>query len=461
MLGDEPSWAGSVAVLRVDFGRCEPTWFLLDQSDGWRPRETGGVRLTSYVLLRRIGCVMWSQGWRGWRVSRLGCSSPTAARSRVPSWGALLVWLGLLLAALLFASKAAAQTNLLMNPGAEDAAGSTSGGGTIVPIPNWTQFGSFTVVQYGSGSFPSASVSGGIGGGNNFFAGGPGDAVSMANQDVSVAGEAAAIDAGTRKAVLSGFLGGFDTQGDNMAVTAAFLDASGGEFGTPLRIGPVGPDDRGNVTGYAPRLADEGRIPAGTRTIRVEMTATRASGSSNDGYADNLSLTVESTPPPPPKRDFRWGVNARRDNRVKLTRRSWRSFRWTATGNGNVRGLTSASSRTLEGGATVAGTLRLVARQRRIVNDRRRSRNVRFTLRLTGGQLTPRAGGGGTLRANVVITRSNLRRCRKRTGTMALRDGAGQRSDRLIVRVRSRPCTFTANFRGRDRVTALIGEAIN
>jgi hypothetical protein len=36
-----------------------------------------------------------------------------------------------------------------------------------------------------------------------------------------------------------------------------------------------------------------GRVPAGTRSIRVKLVMTRTAGSDNDGLADNLSLVLK------------------------------------------------------------------------------------------------------------------------------------------------------------------------
>ena len=191
--------------------------------------------------------------------------------------------------------------NLLQNPGAEAGAGGTDSSGAMPP-PGWTVTGDLTTVQYGaSGGFPTAAVSAGIGGGNNFFAGGN-SPLSTATQTVDVSGSAAAIDAGTITASLSADLGGYATQDDSMAVTATYLSASGASLGS-LTIGPVTAADRNGQTTLLPRAA-AGSVPAGTRSIEVVMTATRQEGTFNDGYADNLSLSLgsgsASAPPPPP-----------------------------------------------------------------------------------------------------------------------------------------------------------------
>lgn len=56
-------------------------------------------------------------------------------------------------------------------------------------------------------------------------------------------------------------------------------------------LGPVKAADRGGATGLVFRTAS-GFVPAGTRTIEVEVLFRRASGTNNDGCADNLSLTL-------------------------------------------------------------------------------------------------------------------------------------------------------------------------
>jgi hypothetical protein len=193
--------------------------------------------------------------------------------------------------------------NLLGNPGAENGpGGSDSSGG--MPPSGWTVSGDETVVQYGaSGGFPSAQNSSQIGGGANFFAGGN-DATSTATQDVNVSSIISSIDGGTDTATLSADLGGFDTQNDSAMVVASFLNVAGTELGS-LTIGPVTETDRNGTTELLPR-SGSAKVPVGTRTIRVVLTSTRTDGTYNDGYADNLSLTLDGpgsttlVPPPPP-----------------------------------------------------------------------------------------------------------------------------------------------------------------
>ena len=126
-----------------------------------------------------------------------------------------------------------------------------------------------------------------------------------------MSGGAAAIDSGAVTFNLSGFLGGWEDQGDNAVVRATFKDPNGnaikvGEFCFDIglreicfdlfsvAIGPVTPGDRGNVTSLLFR-STSGAVPAGTRTIEVAMEMTREDGNDNDGYVDNVSLVLTAS----------------------------------------------------------------------------------------------------------------------------------------------------------------------
>jgi hypothetical protein len=226
-----------------------------------------------------------------------------------------LVLLGLLAAGWLGVHGVAAQAavpsgNLIVNGNAESGTGSSDSSTTApVPIPGWTTTTNITEHTYdpaGSGAFPDVNASAAIGGGNQFFAGGPftgaGNTVETATQDVAVSAAAAEIDAGGVTATLAAALGGFSTQADNAAVTATFMGAAGEQLGT-LTIGPVTAADRNNTTALLPR-SGSGPVPPGTRTVRVALAETKIDGTYNDAYADNLSLTLAgssgSSPPPPP-----------------------------------------------------------------------------------------------------------------------------------------------------------------
>jgi hypothetical protein len=178
--------------------------------------------------------------------------------------------------------------NLIVNGNAEAAAGSPDG--TPVATPGWTSTGEATAIQYGVSSFPAATDPGPSDRGMNFFVGGIEDATSSLEQTVDVSAYATAIDGGKVTFNLSGWLGGFEDQEDNAVLTVTFQSASGSALGSGT-IGPVTAEDRNDVTEFVMEAAT-GAVPAGTRSVDVLLTMTRTDGSNNDGYADDLALTL-------------------------------------------------------------------------------------------------------------------------------------------------------------------------
>lgn len=89
---------------------------------------------------------------------------------------------------------------------------------------------------------------------------------------------------------LSGWLGGWTSQGDNALFYVQFLDAFDNEVGSSA-IGPVTPQDRANQTGLLYREA-EGLLPTGTRRLAFWLSMERLVSGDNDGYADNLSFVL-------------------------------------------------------------------------------------------------------------------------------------------------------------------------
>jgi hypothetical protein len=196
------------------------------------------------------------------------------------------------------ASAAIPSGNLVLNPGAEDGPGSADATAVNAP-PSWLTGGSFTAVQYGaSGGFPDFAVRDSVSGGVNFFAGGPSSS-SVADQQIDVSVAAPEIDAGDAYATLSAFLGGFESQRDNMSVIGSFEDQDGNALQAVLFIGPVSPEERANQTTMLLRTQSVS-IPPTTRTMHVSLIANGQDGPYNDGYADNVSLTLHQGQPPPP-----------------------------------------------------------------------------------------------------------------------------------------------------------------
>lgn len=185
---------------------------------------------------------------------------------------------------------AAGSGNLIVNGGGETGVCATDWS-AVKTVPGWqVLLGNPTLVCYSTASFttPSASAQG-----NAFIADGPyGDSALM--QTVNVTSAATAIDAGGVTYNLSGWLGGYGSYAGQAVVTATFLNASGAVIGTPGELGGVTASARNNANAFLAKAAS-GSVPAGTRSIAVQLQFINTSASYNIGYADNLSLTL-STP---------------------------------------------------------------------------------------------------------------------------------------------------------------------
>jgi len=185
--------------------------------------------------------------------------------------------------------------NLIQNPGAEESAalaGCNRAAGSSPPA-RWTDgaSGRAGACAYGDAGFGGPGLADRPpNGGSNFFNGGwAGN--STLSQNIDVSSLASQIDAGATYE-LSGYLGGFGGDGDSAAIRATFRDASASSLGS-AQIGPVTPADRSNATRFLLRNTT-GNVPRGTRRIEVTLNMVLAGGSSNDGYADNLSLVLSS-----------------------------------------------------------------------------------------------------------------------------------------------------------------------
>lgn len=184
------------------------------------------------------------------------------------------------------ASSALASPNLIVNPGAEAGSPGTS-------VPGWSVTSSLIVVSYTSGGgFPVASDPGSPTRGKNFFSGGEGSPSSAASQIIDLSGSSAAIDAHAATFTLSGWLGGYTSQDDHCDVAVSFRNAASMPIGSGT-IGGVLASHRGQLTGMLFRSAS-GSIPAGTRSALVTITMSRAAGSYNDGYADDISFSLDA-----------------------------------------------------------------------------------------------------------------------------------------------------------------------
>lgn len=187
--------------------------------------------------------------------------------------------------------------NLLVNPDAEGSAGATDFE-TVAAPSGWTTTASFSAVTYAAGGSEDLNTEDStiINGGNNYFAGGPNDALATAVQRINFGNLASQVDSDSLQASLSGFLGGYFFQNDNMVVTATFYNSSRTALSS-FSIGPILRADRADISQLLFRnaLLD---VPVGARSVDVVLTATRNEGIYNDGYADNLNFkfTAKGTP---------------------------------------------------------------------------------------------------------------------------------------------------------------------
>ena len=149
--------------------------------------------------------------------------------------------------------------------------------------------GGVTTSNYLAGDgFPSPTDPGPADRGDNFFSGGL-NLTSTMTQRVDVSNLASRIDDASVDFVLSAWLGGYLAQNDNATVIAHFLNGAGSEI-SAVPLAPVTAADRGNATGLLYR-EQFGAMPALTRFVNIELTATRSTGE-NDGYADNISFEL-------------------------------------------------------------------------------------------------------------------------------------------------------------------------
>ncbi|MGD2108639.1 MAG: hypothetical protein PVI86_04540 [Phycisphaerae bacterium] len=191
--------------------------------------------------------------------------------------------------------------NVLKNGDAEDTAAAQNFDEIVrlnAPIDEgWNVFqGNMTPVAYAIGRavHPNPAISAKIGGGNNYFAGGPGGvSPTIAQQGVflNLFVPLEVVQAEKVKATLSADIGGFTSQSDYGTVEVSFRDELLNEV-QYLGLGWVTPAHRGNVTGFVHRCGSM-IIHKDAVTAEVRIIIYRFNGSYNDGYVDNVSLYLE------------------------------------------------------------------------------------------------------------------------------------------------------------------------
>ncbi|OIK29435.1 alkaline phosphatase family protein [Streptomyces malaysiense] len=214
--------------------------------------------------------------------------------------GGMFALLGTLIVATPAPARAAVSSgNLIVNGDAEAGGFCTGDWSAATTVPGWTvQSGGINVMCRSVASFGYPSD--GNTPGKAFFAPGNFGDGSM-SQTVDVSSAASAIDGGGVHYDLSGWLGGWTVHGGHVAVSLHFQDAHGNPVGA-AELPTATATDRGLLTKFLARDAT-GSVPAGTRHIQVE--AQFLDTSSETGYLDNLSLTLDTpvaapAPPAPP-----------------------------------------------------------------------------------------------------------------------------------------------------------------
>ncbi|QDQ09914.1 phosphoesterase [Streptomyces spectabilis] len=188
--------------------------------------------------------------------------------------------------------------NLVVNGDAESGAGGSAE--PVSTVHGWKVVqGAPALVPYSlGGGYPTASDPGPARRGSRFFSGGNSPRTALV-QDVALprSGPAGrrAVDAGKVRYAVTAWLGGYAGQEDGARLSVEFRDAKG----TPVALsvlGPVSAAERGSRTALLERTA-AAQVPPGARSARVLLVFTRSGGgTSNDGYADAVSLTLEPKP---------------------------------------------------------------------------------------------------------------------------------------------------------------------
>ncbi|MFT5424992.1 MAG: hypothetical protein ACI89L_002795 [Phycisphaerales bacterium] len=191
------------------------------------------------------------------------------------------------------ASRGVFDTNLIINPGGEHDRGFASAdldqaiAGWVDPGP-----GMMTLIPYGAADdWPNAATEGPDDRGQGFFAGGTAP-ISEITQDIDLSALTGRVYRGRIRFTLSGWFGGFGNQDDSAELRVEFFSPDGLLVGGG-QIGPVTADDRGFETKLLYREY-AAYTPQRAVRARVTLRSTKRAGEASDGYADNLSLVINS-----------------------------------------------------------------------------------------------------------------------------------------------------------------------
>ncbi|MFI9615819.1 phosphoesterase [Streptomyces sp. NPDC052023] len=183
--------------------------------------------------------------------------------------------------------------NLVVNGDAESGPGGSAE--PVAEVAGWeVREGAPALIPYTlAGGYPGPDDPGPADRGSRFFSGGNSARTALV-QDIALPAHGRAghraVDAGRVRYTLAAWLGGYAAQEDGARLSVEFRDA----LGTPVALsvlGPVTAAERLSRTALVERTATA-TVPPGARSARVLLVFTRTGGTSNDGYADAVSLTL-------------------------------------------------------------------------------------------------------------------------------------------------------------------------
>ncbi|MEU3137626.1 MULTISPECIES: phosphoesterase [unclassified Streptomyces] len=185
--------------------------------------------------------------------------------------------------------------NLVVNGDAESGPGGSAE--PVGSVNGWRiAQGAPALIDYSlGGGYPGPSDPGPAQRGSRFFSGGNAPRTALV-QDIDLPRAGAtgrvAVDAGRVRYAVRGWLGGYAGQEDGVRLSVEFRDAKG----TPVALSVLGPVTAGERKGRTALLEREAAstVPPGARSARVLLVFTRSGGTSNDGYADAISLTLDA-----------------------------------------------------------------------------------------------------------------------------------------------------------------------
>lgn len=199
--------------------------------------------------------------------------------------------------------------NLIRNGSAEKTTGKVTDYYPPATLKAWRTTDAFTARRY-DGNAPDPAAYGtylaknspGPGSrGRQYFVGAYKTSSATTGRAVQVIGlkkHQSRIRKGAR-ARLVGWLGGYPSNEDRMAVTVTWLSRKGRKVGTPLRLKPVtradrdpSPDVEGDETTMLAKRVATGRVPGRAWKAKVQVVAKRGATGVTGAYADQLSLRI-------------------------------------------------------------------------------------------------------------------------------------------------------------------------